>query len=45
MSGETTPMGSLGSLFAIVGGREVVERAGLEASMRIVYPGSGREDA
>ena len=28
-----------------VGGREVVERVGLGASTRIVYPGSGREDA
>ena len=28
-----------------VGGREVVERAGLRASTKIVYPGSGREDA
>ena len=31
--------------FATVGGRELVQRAGLEASTRIVYPGSGREDA
>ena len=28
-----------------VGRREVVERAGLKGSTRIVYPGSGREDA
>ena len=28
-----------------VGGRGVVRRAGLGASTRIVYPGSGREDA
>ena len=28
-----------------VGGREVVERAGLGVSTKIVYPGSGREDA
>ena len=28
-----------------VGEREVVERAGLTGSTRIVYPGSGREDA
>ena len=28
-----------------VGGREVVTRAGLTGSTRIVYPGSGREDA
>ena len=28
-----------------VGGRDVVERAGLGASTHIVYPGSGREDA
>ena len=44
MSGETTPMGSLGSLFATVGRREVVQRAGLEASTRIVYLGSGSHD-
>ena len=28
-----------------VGGRGVVQRAGLVVSTRIVYPGSGREDA
>ena len=28
-----------------VGGRGVVQIVGLEASTRIVYPGSGREDA
>ena len=28
-----------------VGRREVVERAGLGVSTKIVYPGSGREDA
>ena len=28
-----------------VGGREVVERAGLGVNTKIVYPGSGREDA
>ena len=28
-----------------VGGREVVQRAGLIVSTAIVYPGSGREDA
>ena len=28
-----------------VGRREVVERAGLGASTKIVYPGSGHEDA
>ena len=28
-----------------VGGCGVVQRAGLEVSTRIVYPGSGREDA
>ena len=27
-----------------VGGHEVVERAGLGASTKIVYPGSGRKD-
>ena len=43
--GGTTPMGSLGSLFAMVGGCEVVQRAGLEASTGIIYPGSGHEDA
>ena len=30
---------------SMVGGREVVGRAGLTGSTRIVYPGSGREDA
>ena len=30
---------------SMVGGRGVVQRAGLEASTKIVYPGSGREDA
>ena len=28
-----------------MGGREAVRRAGLTGSTRIVYPGSGREDA
>ena len=28
-----------------VGGREVVEKAGLGASTKVVYPGLGREDA
>ena len=28
-----------------VGGREVVQREGLTGSTRVVYPGSGREDA
>ena len=28
-----------------VGGRKVVESAGLGASTQIIYPGSGREDA
>ena len=30
---------------SMVGGREVVKRAGLAVSTKIVYPGSGREDA
>ena len=30
---------------SMVGGRGVVERAGLTGSTRIVYPSSGREDA
>ena len=30
---------------SMVGGREVVLRAGLTGSTRIVYPGSGHEDA
>ena len=30
---------------SMVGGRGVVQRAGPEASTRIVYPGSGHEDA
>ena len=29
---------------SMVGGRGVVQRAGLVVSTRIVYPGSGRED-
>ena len=36
--------GITGIPFATVDGREVVQRAGLEAT-RVVYPGSGREDA
>ena len=30
---------------SMVGGREVVQRAGLTGSTQIVYPSSGREDA
>ena len=30
---------------SMVGGREVVQRAGLTGSRGIIYPGSGREDA
>ena len=30
---------------SMVGGRGVVQRAGLTGSTKIVYPGSGREDA
>ena len=37
--------GITGIPFATVGGREVVQRAGLEASTRVIYTGSGREDA
>ena len=44
VSGETTPTGSQGVPFAMVGGHEVVQRAGLDVSTRIVYPGLGRED-
>ena len=44
MSVETTPMGSQESLLWLLG-RGVVRRAGLTVSTRIVYPGSGREDA
>ncbi|XBH74678.1 hypothetical protein VPH35_101579 [Triticum aestivum] len=44
LSVETTPMGSQESLLRLAG-RGVVRRAGLTGSTRIVYPGSGREDA
>ena len=44
MSVGTTPMGSLESLLRLPGCR-VARRAGLVISTRIVYPGSGREDA
>ena len=40
----TTPMGSQESLLRLPG-RRVARRAGLVISTRIVYPGSGREDA
>ena len=41
---ETTPMGSQESLLRLPG-LGVVRRAGLTVNTRIVYPGSGREDA
>ena len=40
----TTPMGSQESLLRLPGHR-VARRAGLVDSTRIVYPGSGHEDA
>ena len=39
----TTTYGITG-IHTTVGGRGAVERAGLGASTKIVYPGSGRED-
>ena len=45
LSVGTDTYGITGIPFAMVGGRGVVQRAGLEASTKIVYPGSGREDA
>ena len=42
--GENDTYGITG-IPSTVGGRGVVRRAGLGASTRIVYPGSGREDA
>ena len=42
MLGETTPTGSQG-IPSTVGGRGVVERAGLEDQHGGIYPGSGRK--
>ena len=44
VSGENDTYGITG-IPSAVGGRGVVQRAGLEASTKVVYPGSGREDA
>ena len=44
VSGEIDTYGITG-IPSMVGGREVVQRVGLAGSTRIVYPGSGREDA
>ena len=44
MSVENDTYGITG-IPSTVGGCEVVERAGLGVSTKIVYPGSGREDA
>ena len=43
MSGEIDTYGITG-IPSTVGGREVVQRAGLTGSTQIVYPGSGRGD-
>ena len=42
VSVETTPMGSQG-IPSTVGGREAVERAGLEDQHGRIYPGSGHK--
>ena len=44
VSGEIDTYGITG-IPSTVGGREVVQRAGLTGSTQIVYPGSGRGDA
>ena len=43
--GERNDTYGITGIPSTVGGRRVVQRAGLTGSTRIVYPGSGREDA